>query len=70
MHGLFKAFGERQVLRDVNMEFESGKVTSLTGPSGQGKTTLVRIIAGLETADKGSAVIGNRPGDGGRMASI
>ena len=69
VHGLSKAFGEKQVLRDVNMEFESGKVTSLTGPSGQGKTTLVRIIAGLETADKGSAVIGNRPGDGGRMAS-
>ena len=35
------------------MSFESGKVTAIMGPSGEGKTTLARIIAGLDTADSG-----------------
>lgn len=53
--GVCKNFSGREVLKDVNMRFRSGEVTSLIGPSGQGKTTLIRIIAGLETADKGYA---------------
>ena len=41
------------VLDDVNVTFGEGKVTAVMGPSGEGKTTLARIIAGLETADGG-----------------
>ena len=39
------------------MNFEAGKVTAIMGPSGQGKTTLARIIAGLEKADSGQVLI-------------
>lgn len=50
---LLKAFENKSVLDDVSLTFEAGKVTAVMGPSGQGKTTLARIIAGLETADSG-----------------
>ena len=50
---LVKAFETELVLDDVSLTFDAGKVTAVMGPSGQGKTTLARIIAGLETADSG-----------------
>ena len=48
-----KSFDNKLVLDDVTMSFRSGKVTAIMGPSGEGKTTLARIISGLETADSG-----------------
>lgn len=57
---LTKTFENKPVLGDVSMVLEAGKVTALMGPSGQGKTTLARIIAGLETADSGDVLIGGR----------
>ena len=59
-----KAFEGKRVLDDVNMTFEAGKVTALMGSSGQGKTTLARIIAGLEAAESGRVFIE----DEGKMA--
>lgn len=50
---LTKTFEDKSVLDDVSLTFEEGKVTAIMGPSGQGKTTMARIIAGLETADSG-----------------
>lgn len=61
---LTKAFEGKRVLDDVNMTFEAGKVTALMGSSGQGKTTLARIIAGLEAAESGRVFIE----DEGKMA--
>ena len=57
---LTKTFEDKLVLDDVSMALGAGKVTALMGPSGQGKTTLARIIAGLETADSGKVLIGGR----------
>jgi len=48
-----KSFDDKLVLDDLTMTFEAGCVTAVMGPSGEGKTTLARIIAGLETADEG-----------------
>jgi iron(III) transport system ATP-binding protein len=48
-----KNFGDFQALKDISIKFEHGKFTTLLGASGCGKTTLLRIIAGLETADSG-----------------
>ena len=49
-----KSFGSRTVIQDINLTIESGKFVSLLGASGCGKTTLLRLIAGLETPDSGS----------------
>lgn len=51
--GVSKSFGPNQVLRDVTFTASPGSVTALLGPSGQGKTTLLRIAAGFERADSG-----------------
>ena len=56
--GVSKAFGGVPVLREVSLTIERGEFVALLGGSGCGKTTLLRIIAGLETADAGSILIG------------
>ena len=50
---LSKSFGEHIVLKDFSANIPTGQVTLLTAPSGRGKTTLLRILMGLETADSG-----------------
>ncbi len=52
--GVNKKFGDFVALEDVNVTIPTGQLTALLGPSGGGKSTLLRIIAGLETADSGS----------------
>ena len=52
-----KRFGDFQALNDVSLEVRDGSLTALLGPSGGGKSTLLRVIAGLETPDSGSVVI-------------
>ncbi|WP_443192310.1 sulfate/molybdate ABC transporter ATP-binding protein [Pseudomonas indica] len=51
-----KRFGTFQALRDIDLNIHSGELVALLGPSGCSKTTLLRIIAGLETPDTGSIV--------------
>jgi sulfate transport system ATP-binding protein len=55
--GLNKKFGDFVALDDVNVTIPTGRLTALLGPSGGGKSTLLRIIAGLETVDSGSVTI-------------
>src|SRR6185437_1585297 len=52
-----KQFGAFQALDDVSLDVESGSLTALLGPSGRGKTTLLRIIAGLEHPDSGQILL-------------
>jgi sulfate transport system ATP-binding protein len=52
-----KRFGDFVALDDVSVSMPTGQLTALLGPSGGGKSTLLRIIAGLEHADTGSIVI-------------
>src|SRR5438477_6127414 len=52
-----KSFGATPVLKDVSVDIRSGSLTALLGPSGGGKSTLLRIIAGLEQPDTGTVVI-------------
>jgi sulfate/thiosulfate transport system ATP-binding protein len=52
-----KRFGDFQALNDVSLEVRDGSLTALLGPSGGGKSTLLRVIAGLETPDSGKVVI-------------
>jgi len=55
--GVSKSFGEFAALTDVSVDLRSGSLTALLGPSGGGKSTLLRIIAGLEQPDAGTVEI-------------
>ncbi|MCG5487558.1 MAG: ATP-binding cassette domain-containing protein, partial [Sinorhizobium meliloti] len=48
-----KAFGEEEILRDIRFEMEIGETVAILGPSGIGKSTLLRLVAGIDTAFDG-----------------
>ncbi len=56
VRGLNKKFGDFQAVTDVNFEIEKGQLIGLLGPSGGGKTSILRMLAGLETVDDGDIV--------------
>ena len=56
-----KAFGSRQIIRNLDLSIEEGSILCIVGPSGGGKTTLLRILAGLETYDSGEFLLDGQP---------
>ena len=52
-----KSFGRKKVLDDFSINIERGKIIGLLGPNGNGKTTLIKILAGLLKADSGNVTI-------------
>lgn len=56
-HINWTAPGGSQVLKDVSLAVPDGALTVITGPNGGGKTTLAKIIAGLETPDSGQILL-------------
>lgn len=61
LHNISKSFGKKEVITDLSLEMEDGKFTTLLGSSGCGKTTLLRMIAGLETPDSGEILFDDEP---------
>lgn len=57
---LVKQFGAVRAVDEVSFDVPEGGITTMLGPSGCGKTTILRCIAGLETATSGDIVIGSR----------
>jgi iron(III) transport system ATP-binding protein len=53
-------YGAREVLRGVSLEVAAGEIVCLLGPSGDGKTTLLRLVAGLERLQQGEIALGGR----------
>jgi multiple sugar transport system ATP-binding protein len=58
LRGVSKRFGNVQAVMDLQLEAASGEFIVLLGPSGAGKTTTLRLVAGLEKPDAGSVHIG------------
>ena len=58
MKGIHKSFGKLEVLKGINMDVKRGEVVAVIGPSGGGKSTLLRCATTLETVEKGKIVIG------------
>ena len=59
LKGVTKKFGNLTALNDVTIDIADGEFFVLLGPTGAGKTTTLRLVAGLERPDEGSVIIGN-----------
>src|ERR1051325_5509173 len=57
---LHKTFGGQEVLRGINVEFEAGKITTIIGGSGSGKTVLLKHLNALLLPDRGSVLVDGR----------
>ena len=58
--GLRRTFGDREVLRSIDVDLRPGEFVALLGRSGSGKTTLLRILAGLDAGAEGRAHVAER----------
>ena len=56
LKNISKQFGQKKIFDRFNLKIEDGKILSLVGPSGGGKTTLLRMLAGLEKIDSGEII--------------
>ncbi|MEE2035186.1 ABC transporter ATP-binding protein [Rhodococcus chondri] len=65
---LRRAFDGTPVLDGIDFDIAPGEFVSVIGPSGSGKSTLFGLIAGLDTPDSGSVVVGGAPAAPGRAA--
>jgi Cu-processing system ATP-binding protein len=55
-----KTFGKYQVLKNISLKIEPGKITAIVGPNGSGKTTIIKSILGLVQPDKGEILLNNK----------
>lgn len=56
LRNISKQFGQKKIFDQFNLTIKDGQILSLVGPSGGGKTTLLRMLAGLETIDSGEVI--------------
>ena len=56
LKNISKKYKDRQILSDFNLTVEENKILAIVGPSGGGKTTLLRMLAGLEKIDSGEII--------------
>ncbi len=54
---LYKSYGQQEVLRGVSLKIEPGEIFALMGPSGSGKSVLMKHVIGLEASDRGDVLI-------------
>ena len=59
--GLSKSYGFVRALDDVSFKIPAGKIIGLLGPNGSGKTTFIKIVAGLLTSDSGAVTVCGKP---------
>ena len=56
VQNLSKAFGEKQIIKDISIDFIKGKVNIIIGESGSGKTVLSKLMVGLMEPDSGKVI--------------
>lgn len=61
IQGLSKRYGAVQAVKDISFTMERGDILGIVGESGCGKTTLLRLISGLESSDSGQVLLHGRP---------
>ncbi len=59
LEGVSKSYGETEALKNLNLVANKGEILSILGPSGAGKTTTLKVIAGLENVQKGKVIFNN-----------
>jgi ABC-type polar amino acid transport system ATPase subunit len=72
LHNVCKQFGPRRVLDGISLTVNQGETVALIGPSGGGKSTILRCVNGLNTFDAGEVRVGEhvlRPGPAGNAAA-
>ena len=56
LKNISKSFGDKVILNNLNLEVKDGEILCIVGQSGGGKTTLLRMLAGLEKIDSGQVI--------------
>ena len=57
VQGVTKSFSKKVVLKDINLDIKQGSIYGFIGPSGAGKTTLIKLIVGMDVPDEGSVYL-------------
>ena len=60
LSGISKSFDGKEIIGNLNLDVNHGEFLTILGPSGCGKTTVLRMIAGFETADQGTITLDNQ----------
>ena len=68
MEGLSYRYGDKEVLKDLNLTIEEGQIVCILGPSGVGKTTLFHLIAGILPVQSGEIVINGQQNPRGQVS--
>ncbi|MCG7496350.1 spermidine/putrescine ABC transporter ATP-binding protein PotA [Vibrio sp. Of7-15] len=58
--GISKSFDNKEIIKNLNLDVNHGEFLTILGPSGCGKTTVLRMIAGFETADNGQILLDSK----------
>ena len=58
--GIYKSYGQLEVIRGVGVHIQQGEIVSIVGPSGSGKSTLLHILGTLDRPDKGNIMLDNK----------
>lgn len=70
IENLYKSFGSRRVLDGINLEVRSGEMLAIVGGSGNGKSTLLRQIIGLDHPDRGRVLVSDHESEGSPLVDL